>query len=294
MKRFSALLAVVVIAMLSPGIGLGNGLTDLDLDSVDVGNRPTLSNYPTFPATPPIAARLLVDRAHLGNFDVSGFTDHLTANGWIVGELVSGPVTTEALAGWDIYLIPVKTTAAGLAGFSEEEVDAVAMFLKNGGGLWAFHEYSRDPTGINSLTSRFGVLFHDDTVNDPTDNAGPGYESIAFIQNISQHPVTEGVDRITYHGGCCLDVQSPALVLAQGDEDAYSMNCSSVPPVLAVTSDTGRAVFCGDITPMHPSYFPEYLTASEIQLLINIANWLAIAPVPTEETSWSTLKCLYR
>ena len=293
MKSITVLFSVVVMALFSSGTGLGNGLTDLDLDGVDDGNRPSVFNAPAFPVSPPIAARLLVDRSHLGNFDVSGFTDHLTANGWIVGELVTGPVTGEALAGWDIYLIPVKNNA-GLSSFSEGEVDVVAAFLKDGGGLWAFHEYSRNPAGINSLTSRFGVSFHDDIISDPTDNPGPGYETTAFIQNISQHPITEGVDSITYHAGCCLDVQSPAFVLAQGDEDAYSLNCSSAPLVLAATSDTGRAVFSGDITPMHPSYFPEYLTASEIQLLINIANWLAIAPVATEETSWSTLKCLYR
>jgi hypothetical protein len=293
MKSITALLSVFIISLFFPGIGLGNGITDLDLDGVDDGNRPSVSNTPAFPASPPIAARLLVDRAHLGNFDVSGFTDHLAANGWIIGELVAGPVTAEALAGWDIYLIPVKTIG-GLSSFSEEEVDAVASFLKDGGGLWAFHEYSRDPTGINSLTSRFGVLFQDDIISDPTDNPGPGYETTAFIQNISQHPITEGVESITYHAGCCLDVWSPAFVLARGDEDAYSTSCPSAPPVLAATSDTGRAVFCGDITPMHPSYFPEYLTAAEIQLLINIANWLAIAPVPTEDMSWSTLKCLYR
>jgi len=293
MKCITALSAVVVITVLSAGTSLGNGLTDLDQDAIDDGNRPSVLNFAAFPASPPIAARLLVDRSHLGNFDVSGFTDHLTANGWIVGELVTGPVTTEALAGWDIYLIPVKTNA-GLSSFSQEEVDAVAMFLKDGGGLWAFHDYRKDATGINSLTSRFGVSFHEDMVYDPTDNPGPGYESIPLIQQISQHPITEGVDSFSYRAGCCLDVQSPAFVIAQGDDDAYSTNCSSIPPVLAVTTDTGRAVFCGDITPMHPSYFPEHLTGSEIQLLINIANWLAIAPVATEEMSWSTLKCLYR
>ncbi len=293
MKSFTALLAIVVITLLSAGTSLGSGPTDLDQDAVDDGNRPPVSNYAAFPATPPIAARLLVDRAHLGNFDVSGFTDHLTANGWIVGELVTGPVTAEALAGWDIYLIPVKTTA-GLSSFSEGEVDAVAAFLKDGGGLWAFHDYTKDATGINSLTSRFGVSFHEDTVSDPTDNPGPGYEIIPLIQQISQHPITEGVDSFAYRAGCCLDVRSPAFVLAQGDEDAHSTNCSSAPPVLAVTTEVGRAVFSGDITPLHPSYFPEYLTAAEIQLLINIANWLAIAPVATEDMSWSTLKCLYR
>ena len=293
MKSITALLIVVAFALFSPGISLCDGLMDLDLDGVDDGNRPSVPNIPTFPASPPIAARLLVDRAHLVNFDVSGFTDHLAANGWIIGELVTGPVTKEALAGWDVYLIPAKTLG-GLSSFSQNEVDAVAMFLKDGGGLWAFHEYSKDATGINSLTTRFGVSFHEDMVYDPTDNPGPGYESSPLIQQIIQHPITEGVDSITYHAGCSLDVRSPAFVLAQGDEDAYSTNCPSAPAVLAVTTEYGRAVFCGDITPMHPSYFPEYLTASEIQLLINIANWLAIAPVATEETSWSTLKCLYR
>lgn len=291
MKSITALL--IVFALLSPAISLGGGHADLDLDGVDDGNRPSVSNAPTFPASPPIAARLLVDRVHLGNFDVSGFTDHLAANGWIIGELVTGPVTAAALAGWDVYLIPVKTLG-GLSSFSQNEVDAVAMFLKDGGGLWAFHEYSKDATGINSLTTRFGVSFHEDMVYDPTDNPGPGYESTPHIQQIIQHPITEGVDGFSYRAGCCLDVQSPSFVLAQGDEDAYSTNCSSAPPVLAATTDSGRAVFCGDITPMHPSYFPEYLTASDIQLLINIANWLAIAPVATEDMSWSTLKCLYR
>jgi len=293
MKSRTTRITIVFVVLFFPGINLGDGPSDLDLDAEHDMNRASVSNNHAIPGSPSTTARLLVDRSHHNNFNVSGLTDHLTANGWIVGELATGPVTKEALHDWDIFLVPARTLG-GLSNFTEGEVDAVETFLENGGGLWAFHEYSKDPTGINSLTSRFGVSFFDDTVSDPTDNHGPGYEVIALIRKISQHSITDGVDSFFYRAGCCLDVQSPALVVAKGDEDASSLNCASSPPVLAVTSDIGRAVFCGDITPLHPDYFPERLSGSELQLLINTAIWLATASVPVEDQSWSKLKCLYR
>jgi hypothetical protein len=83
--------------------------------------------------------------------------------------------------------------------------------------------------------------------------------------------------------------------VATGDDDANSSNCPSYPPVLAAYMNMGRAVFTGDITPLHPGYFPSQLDEEEQLLLINTAIWLATGlPIAVEEKTWGHVKFIYR
>jgi len=244
------------------------------------------------PMIPP--ASLLIDRAHGGDFDLGGLTDFLTSQGWTVDELTS-PVTVEALAGYDVFLIPSKVGGLGefpsIDPYSPAESEAVLAFVEADHGLWCLSEYKRDPSGVNSVAGQFGVSFNDDVVLDPEYNVN-GDPVWPLIQAIDFHPITEGVSSFGYYAGCCVGTESPAFAVATGSSYASSNNCFDYPPVLTVYQNGGRAVFCGDGTPLYPGY---ETTEGNWQLIANIAEWLATGQVVgTESMSWGDVKSLYR
>jgi len=264
--------------------------TDLDMDGI-----PGVTQFPEKPSqeVPSVLAGtgvLLIDRSHGSDFDVSGFTDFLAANGWTIAVLAGGPIDDDALSGVDVLLIPAKS-GSSLFPFSAAETSAIQSFLAAGGGLWALND-NNNPSGINTLASTFGVAFQYDYVRDPTNNEG---ELIwPTIHLLEPHPVTVGVDTYGYYLGDCLLVTTPAEIVARADEDAYSLFCpvGSMPPTIAVWAvGAGRAVFAGDETPLHPAWYTDRLRAEEQILLQNIANWLlGDATTSTAPSSWGKLK----
>lgn len=266
--------------------------TDLDLDGIP-GVAPAGapgSQIPEVYAVMP--GRLLVDRGHLGIFDVSGFTNFLISQGWTVAYNNVYPMTDAALAGTDVLMIPVRGGLA-IRTFSESEVAVITSYLAGGHGLWVFHDYTCCASGVNTLAGDFGVSFQDGFLQDSTDNEGDVYSPTIHL--LQPHPVTLGVTSFGYYGGCCLGVQSPSFSVAMGDEDTFSSACPTFPKVLALYEDQGRACFSGDITPLHPGHYPGRLRAEEELLLQNIVNWLAFGvPTSVETTTWGSVKALYR
>jgi hypothetical protein len=216
---------------------------------------------------------MLVDQSHDQSFDVSGFTDYLVSQGWTVDHFTTGPLTEADLAPYGVLFVPTRWGAGGGTPFTPSEVAAVQAFVDGGKGLLVCHEAEKDPTMANGLGGAFGVEFFEDMVLDPTDNE-EGNDFWPTIHELMPHPVTAGVTEYGLYAGCCLDAVGPAEVVATGDDDAYSANCPSYPPVLAVYEGAGRAVFMGDSTPFHPNNYPDDLDADEILLLDNIADWL--------------------
>lgn len=265
------------------------------LDGLDARPGPWPRVDPAEIVPPPITARLLVDRSHGQTFDVSGLTGYLEGHGWTIGEHTGGPINTAVLADWDILLVPNRWNYESIDPFSADEVAAILAWWQQPRGLWLFHEYSRSPEGINSLSAALGVQFHDDVCADPTDPIQPGYNTNFWVRDLAAHPVFAGVEAFVYRAGCSLEVSWPAEVIATGDDDAHSAYFPSYPPLLASREAPGRAIFCGDITPLHPTYFPEYLSLQDAQLVVNIAAWLAdTGPVSTRSISLSGIKALYR
>jgi len=267
--------------------------TDLDADGVPgvAGPRAPGSEVPEVFALSTTGS-LLIDRSHgEGSFVVSGFTGYLEAEGWSVDELLTGPITESALSPYDVVMVPVGSRF-GIASFTAAEVAAVSAYLSSGGGLWLLNEYDTDPTGINSLSNAFGVAFFQDQVRDSTNNEGEAFWPTIHL--LEDHEVTGGVSSYGYYAGCCLSVDPPSTILGSADDDAFSSSCSSFPPTLAVYETSGRVVFSGDVTPLHPSYYPENLREEEELLLQNIVNWLAQKPpTATTATSWGQVKMLY-
>jgi hypothetical protein len=215
---------------------------------------------------------LLIDRFHANDFDVSGFTNFLAANGWTVAEHTSRRIDEAALDTIDVLLVPGRL-GASIFTFTASEVAAIQSFLARGGGLWVLHD-AENPTGVNTLSTAFGVTFQYDYVRDPSNNEG--YIFWPTIHLLSPHAITTNVETYGYYAGDCLAVTEPAQIVGRADEDSWSLFCpvGSMPPTLAVWEQQGRAVFAGDETPLHPSYYPNVLREEEEILLQNIANWL--------------------
>jgi hypothetical protein len=218
--------------------------------------------------TTPPTGKLLIDLSHKAGLDVSGFTDFLQSQGWTIDEVTTGPITESVLHPYDIFMILGVNES-----FSPAEISAVNAYVRNGGGLWIFHEFQRDASQVNAVSNQFGVTFNNDEPRDPTNNEGEDFwPTIHLLQS---HEITEGVSSYGYYAGASLNVRSPATIIATGDNDTSSEAYSSFPPVLAAaTIGNGRVVFSGDQTPLHPSYYGIRLRDEERLLLSNIVEWL--------------------
>lgn len=274
--------------------------TDLDLDGVP-GVRPPPSPEVAHPAYSFLTGTgsLLIERSHQGTFDVSGFTSFLESQGWVVDEQTVYPITAEALAPYDILMVPARVPGfdLGIWPFTAEEQSAIQNYVAGGRGLWVFHEApNENATGVNSLSSLFGVVFYADFLRDSTNNEGVlNWPTIHLLQPSA---ITSSVSSFGYYFGTCLSGSAPAVVVATGDDDTYSYyvpGCTGYPPVLAAYEAGGRAVFCGDNTPLYPGYYPGALREEEQQLLQNIASWL-LGPPPNAnaQTSWGQIKAEFR
>jgi len=230
---------------------------------------------------------------------VSGFTNFLASQGWVIDEQTVYPITAEALAPYDILMVPVRPSGVGpgIWPFTAGEQAVIQGYLDEGNGLWLFHEGpSANPAGVNSLASLFGVEFFADFLRDSTNNEGvPIWPTIHVL---TPHATTDEVLSFGYYGGTCLSMEAPALAIATGDEDTYSFyepGCTGYPPVLAAYEVGGRVMFCGDNTPLHSTYYPGQLREEEQRLLQNIACWL-LGPPPNAnaQTSWGQIKVEFR
>ena len=75
--------------------------------------------------------KLLVDNSHEENYDTSGFTQYLVSAGWTIGALAPGPITADALTGYDVLLIP-GAYGGGITAFSADEIAAISGWVRRG------------------------------------------------------------------------------------------------------------------------------------------------------------------
>ncbi|MBU7015487.1 MAG: hypothetical protein HXS52_03760 [Theionarchaea archaeon] len=130
---------------------------------------------------------------------------------------------------YDILILAVPTVS-----LTEEEFNAIRLFVENGGGLFVMGESgvmtSENVEDLNTLTSVYGIEFQRDVVIDPESNLSldKAYPEIPIIQNFAAHPVTSNVRRIFLVSGCSLEVSRRARPLAWGGEQTYGDRLSEL------------------------------------------------------------------
>ncbi len=291
MRTFLLGISLCLALFCIPTLVFANDLspvTDSNLDGIPDSNTNSSSGGSGITIQP---ASMLVDRAHGNSFNIGGLVSFLLGEGWTVDELNS-PLTPEILQGYDVYLIPTSLgSGSSITPYTPDEAMAVLAFVEDGHGLWCFSEYSRNPSGVNSVAAQFGIDFKSGMIIDPVENID-GNQNWPLITMIESHPITEGVNSFGYYAGCCVGTTNPAVVVASGGANAASSECPNFPPVLAVYQNGGRAVFCGDITPLYPNYD---ISDEHWLMLANTAEWLATyQTVATETMNWNGVKSLYR
>lgn len=218
-------------------------------------------------------ARALFDWYH--NFDFSDSPWHnyylfatLLADMLIDLDVSEGILTLEKLEEYDILILPDVELM-----FTPDEEYAIQKFIENGGSLLvlgSFYQAFAVET-LNKVLAPYGVNFTNKTISKQTDLGiiQPLEETLNITQeNLAEHPITSGVNSITWITGVALKTENKIGV----SSIAYLEN----EPVIAVADETitggGRIVVFGSERMFYDDLIQE--TPSHIQLEENVVQWL--------------------
>jgi thermitase len=190
---------------------------------------------------------ILFDQTHLNDliFYYGTWTASLQKRGYVISILNTGPITTNMLQGYDVFVIPQAHRTYG-----PEEISAIQNFIANGGGLLVIGNDS--PYIYNDLTTFAGIQWiWGGTSGTTTD--------------ITPHPVTAGVSAIQFISPTsCLTVNGTALSLIRDLYNDTMLAVSEQPP--------GKVLgFADDNTLMDKGI----VSADNLRLANNMIDWLA-------------------
>ncbi|MBP7892553.1 MAG: hypothetical protein KA063_03335 [Firmicutes bacterium] len=122
---------------------------------------------------------------------------------YTVSRNLDSPITPELLATQDVLVLKTPTSA-----YSQEEIDAVFRFVRQGGGLLLVGDHTNvfgTSTYLNPLAERFGLHFnHDGTYDLATDGL-----SIYEDRSVFPHPTVRRLGKFMFATSCSL--QAPLL-----------------------------------------------------------------------------------
>jgi len=185
------------------------------------------------------------DDSLLGNY--LNLFQLLTANGFVVDELKTGPITSTVLADYDILVLPDPEMD-----FSLSEIAEIQEWVEEGGALVIIPDGGY-PMTLNALMAPYGVQMTG------------GYGGYGITTNITPHPITQGVGSIYVDWVREISVTLPSTLLAWTAE---------LIPFLS-TTDSGEVVVLSDSNIMD-NY--GLAMADNMQLMLNLFNWVGIKP----------------
>ena len=209
------------------------------------------------------AINALFDSYHRRDLEGSGrwFDDHYP--GEFRSSYLTSPITYNKLKSYDLFVFHGSYKPELGPRPTNDEAIAVLQYVQDGGAVIICGEdnywnlWSNDYPNV--LAEKFGIQFNTDRVLDPTDydvsvwGSEGGAERHIVIRSFTDHPITSGLGKILLHGACSIVVHNPnAVILASGDEDAYSDVYSGYPPgsrppvAVALEHGRGRILFVGD------------------------------------------------
>ncbi len=174
----------------------------------------------------------------------------LTANGFVVDELTTGPINSTLLSHYDILVLMDPEFD-----FSPSEITDIHNWVLGGGGLFAIPDGGYPPT-MNTLLAPYGVLL--------TLNSG-GYGT---TNDIANHTITQGVTQIYVDWVQEISAVSPSTPVAWITYSGQRLAFLSA-------SDDGAVVVLSDSNVMDNDGLG---VADNTRLMINIFNWVGVRP----------------
>jgi hypothetical protein len=234
--------------------------------------------------------KMVIDRSHGQQADVSGFAGVLVSKGWEV--ILDQRLTEQVLSDCSLLVVTQPGTE-----FTANEVAVVKSYVQNGGGLWVLYDAGLQP--LNALPAAFGVSFTGGLVESFHEN-GETFQTLTIPvpSAFQSHPLfskPSGVLDFVYQKGTSLfssaypDSSDPAadlqqifpLVVTAGDANAYDDSTWVSNPVVLVAAEVGAGhvlfmgdtSLVGDTTPPEPSAQATRQAANG-SLVDNILDWL--------------------
>jgi hypothetical protein len=257
---------------------------------------------------PEVAAA--IQPAHPGDSSLRRAADLLDGREFDVAAHTSGTLTREALAGVAALVIAhpsdpkwEATVDGGSPRLSDEEIEAIDEFVRDGGGLIVLGETEQDKYGnnLNELLERFGIEIANATVQDYSHHHG---DTPTWILAALGDPGGDGeradadllarVDSLCFYRAGFLQASNGPRVIARTQPTASIPNATLA---AATTHGAGRVAVLADSDLFGDDCIDDL---SHATLWLNLAYWVARrtferpSAQPTEgaatDPSWTALK----
>ncbi|MQA76415.1 MAG: hypothetical protein GEU88_19170 [Solirubrobacterales bacterium] len=201
-----------------------------------------------------------IQPAHPQDSSLARAAEALSEREFEVAAHVSGPLTSEALAGASVLVIAhpseprwEATVNGGSPRLGGAEIDAIEAYVRDGGGLIVLAETEQDKYGNNlsELVARFGIGIENATVQDYEHHHGdaPSWvlaalgDPLAGDRGPAGADPLAGVDAVCFYRAGALSSPDPARVIARAQPTASLPNA----PLAVVTArGAGRVAVLAD------------------------------------------------
>jgi tetratricopeptide (TPR) repeat protein len=242
--------------------------------------------------------KILFDEYHAEvdtDIEIPDFLQELRKKGYTV-DFSKKQITSVLLSEYNVFVIFNQVES-----FSEDEVEAVVSFVKNGGGLIIVGENGGYIRGrgiletVNEVPTIFGIKFNMNYVADRKTNAGDICWPV--ISTFADHPVTKGVKRVVYGCGCSLELESSATALAFGNSTTTAGEKTGEDVVILAAAEYGKGkvlvigdsnLFAGPNTESWITGDKDFLYLMDNKkLALNMFEWTAqpVSEAPTSPVS---------
>lgn len=232
----------------------------------------------------------------IGPLGASSYANLLQNNGFTVSKITESPITSDSLKGISILIV-----MAPARNYTDDEINTIDNFVKNGGGLFILGDNWGNEDGgsdyaFNKLAKSFGVAYANNSLLLDSNNYFILTEN-PKITNISSNPITTNVPEFYYILGTYIATPGTSNVSAYSganswadignvsDQGFTTSNKVKDPneltgpfPVLSTMSyGNGKVVFMGSVRSLTNNYL--YRNNGWI-IGLNAANWLSNTPIP--------------
>ncbi len=237
---------------LTTNVSYYNGSIELRVNSTNVLNASVPIN---FNITRPIS-RIYFDIFHNEDRADTNLENYNYVTSWLAEsghdvDFVHELISLSKLRNYDILLLPdIEIPLLG------SEIGAITQFYNEGGRIYVLGSHTTlfALESLNYLLSNLtsGILFNFDQIAEYVDvGLLVGYEGIK-ITNMTNHPITNGVNYINWTTGSSLNISNPAISLMRYEEST----------VMAISNNTnnGRLIVSGAELHFYNDYFEDEYT----------------------------------